>query len=216
MLRERQCALVWVEAIKPSPSHGLSAATAQKSRPSLIQASKRCRRKGARGLPQRSDRRIPTSPGLATCPGRHRKGQGSFRQALPLHCEIPRTISLAPCRLLRRSRNALVRRLVSSKARTPSASISQALAALMHELKLVPRIVAHVKNGLRDRTALQTPFAASLSQLLRVTQTWPCCLFCNTGTDGSCLSLATQPAMAGQKAGHCRAESTAGKQTGTP
>ena len=135
MPRDHQCALVWVDACRHNKafsklwSFGCNSLKIQ-----ALEA--RCnhsyKHRSIAGVKEQGVYLGTLT--AATCPGRHRKGQQN--RFLPTNTAIAlrnlqdhHTGALqAPD--LRRSRNALFRRLVLSQARTPAASSRQALAAL--------------------------------------------------------------------------------------
>ena len=130
---------------------------------------------------------------------------GSFRQALPLHSDFSRTITLAPCRLPTCDGAGMHSSAdwCCPKPEHPLQAVARPWLHWMHERKLVPRILAHIKSGSQSLevatlayTALKLPCPADMSPrqdsctdstccrpwpTLGATQTWPSCHFCNTG-----------------------------------
>ena len=154
MLRDHQCALVWVDACRRNTAFTKSWAFGCNS--SKIQALEaRCnhsyKHQSTAGVKEQgvylSTLTAEYPPSLALQLARTDIGRtGSFRQALPLHSEIPRTITLAPCRLpicngagMRSSAD-----WCHPKPEQPLQAVARPWLHWMHERKLLPQIVARV------------------------------------------------------------------------
>ena len=157
MLRDHQCALVWVDACTHDKAFAKSWAFGSNS--SKVQALQaRCnhshKHQSIAGVKEQalylSTLTAEYPPYLALQLAQIGVGRvtktGSFRQALPLHPDCPRTVTLAPCRLPTCDGAGMHS---SADWCLPKPEHPPWLH-WMHERKLVPRILAHVKSGSSD------------------------------------------------------------------
>ena len=163
MLRDHQCALVWVDACRHNKAFSKSWAFGCNS--SKIQALEaRCnhsyKHQSIAGVKEQgvylSTLTAEYPPSLALQLAQVGIGRvsktGSFRQALPLHSEIPTTITLEPCRLPTCDGAGMHSSAdwCHPKPEHPLQAVAKPWLQRRHERKLVPRIVAHVRNGSPD------------------------------------------------------------------
>ena len=202
MLRDHQCALVWVDLL----SHGHSAATVRRYRP--------CRPAAITPIAGVKEQGVYLSTLTAEYPpslalqlaqigiGRQVK---QVRLALPLHSNCPSTVTLAPCRLptcdgagMHSSADWCL-----PKPEHPLQAVARPWLHWMHERKLVPRILAHVNSGSSNCPLYPSPKQGSHTDPtccmpwpnLGVTRTWPSFHFCST----ECRQEPYQPCLQWQQ-----------------